>query len=496
MHNLARNHRLALLGLLLLGATATADEPQPAAAKPEPAAVAAQPAAAPAPAAATPTQPAEGQPAPVSFIKDIAPLLVTKCQACHGPSDPKGDYQLATFELLVKPGASSTDAIAPGKPDESELLRLISSSDKDERMPKDGDPLPPEYVALVKRWITEGAKFDGTDPKATLASIVPKLPHADPPEVYRVPVPITALAFRPDGQELAIGGYREITIWNPATGALVRRIKNVPQRILSLAYSPDGTILAAAGGTPGQSGDVTLYEPNAGTIIRQLGSMSDVAWGVAFNPAGNRLAACGADRTIRLYDVATGKEDRVIEDHADWVMAVAWNHDGTRIASGSRDKTTKLFDAATGESLVTYPGHGEQVSGVAFNADSSQVLSAGRDKKIHIWKPADAAKIAEIAGFGQEVTDVIVSSGQIFASSADKTARQYEAAERKPVRNYDGHTDWVYTLSYNDATKRLATGSFDGEVRVWDTTDGKLIVAFKAAPGYAPPAAAAQAAAK
>jgi len=177
-------------------------------------------------------------------------------------------------------------------------------------------------------------------------------------------------------------------------------------------------------------------------------------------------------------------------------MAVAWNHDGTRLVSGSRDKTAKLFDAATGESLVTYPGHGEQVFGVAFNADSSQVLSTGRDKKVHVWKPADAGKIAEITGFGQEVYDIVVAGGQIFCSSADKTARQFEAAERKPVRNYEGHTDWVYSLAYNDASKRLATGSFDGEVRVWNTADGALIAAFKAAPGYAPAPPAQQAAVK
>jgi mono/diheme cytochrome c family protein len=441
-------------------------------------------------------EPQAAAPAPVSFTKEIAPVLVQKCQACHGAADPKGDYQLTSFELLLKPGASSSASITPGNPDDSELLRLISSADKDERMPKDADPLVADQIALVKRWIAEGAKFDSPDPKAALASIVPRLPHPDPPESYRMPVPVTALAFSPNGQELAASGYREITIWNPTTGVLVRRIKNVPQRTLGLAYSPDGLLLAAAGGMPGQSGEVTLYDPAQGTVVRQLGSMSDVAWGVAFNPVGSKLAACGADRSIRIYDVASGTQDRLIEDHADWVMAVAWNHDGTRIASASRDKTSKLFDAATGESLVTYPGHSEQVFGVAFNADSSQVLTTGRDKKVHVWKPADAAKIGEITGFGQEVYDIVVEGGQIFCCSADKTAQQFEAAERKPVRKYEGHTDWVYSLAYNDATKRIATGSFDGEVRVWNTGDGALVTSFKAAPGYVAPAPAQQASAK
>ena len=422
----------------------------------------------------------------VSFKNDVAPILVRSCLGCHGQVDPQSEYQLHTFELAMQEAPSGSPAITPGKPDESELYLLVSEEDEDVRMPQEGDPLSEEEIELIRRWIEQGAKFDGPDPKAALASIIPRAAHPEPPEVYRVTVPVTAVAFRPDGQELAVGGYREVTIWNPSDGSLLRRIKNVAERVYGLEYSPDGKLLAVAAGVPGQLGEISLLDPAEGKLVRSLTAMADVAFDVAFSPDGSRLAGCAADRSIHVFDVASGKEELLIEDHADWVMAVCWNHDGSRLASASRDKTSKVFDAASGDAQTTYPGHGDGVFGVAFSADGKQAYTAGRDKKIHVWNPEDGKKIAEIGGFGHEVYEVVVRGGQIFSCSADKTARQHGIEKRDQIRSYAGHQDWVYTLAYNEGTKQLATGSYDGEVRIWNTEDGASLAVFIAAPGYKP----------
>ncbi len=430
---------------------------------------------------------------PVSFSKEVAPILIKNCQACHGPREPKGGYQLFTFELLQKPGESDDPAVTPGMPEKSALFNLIAESDKDIRMPKDGDPLPAEQVALVKRWIAEGAKYDAPDPKATLASIVPKLPQPDPPAAYRRPVPVTAVAFSPDGKELAVSGYHEVTIWDPADGKLLRRIKNVAERVYGLAYNADGSLLAVSGGTPGTLGEVKLFKPADGTLVKELGTMSDVAFRGVFSPDGKKLVACAADRTIRFYDVESGKEERVIEDHADWVMAVAWNSDGTRIVSGSRDKTAKVFDTKTGESVATYPGHNEQVYGVAFTADGKQALSCGADRKVHAWGPGDGKKAVDAPG-GGEVYSITVVGDKIFISSSDKSIQELKVDKLCAVRKYGGLTDNAFAVSYHEGTKRAAGGSFAGEVRVWNTEDGKDVTNFLAAPGYTPPAPPATAA--
>ncbi len=424
---------------------------------------------------------------PVSFRSDLAPILLDRCVACHGPKKAEGGYRLDSFERAMKEGDSAAAGFLASNLEESEAFRRLTSDDEIDRMPAESDPLPAEQIALFKRWIEEGAKFDGDHPKAELVTIIPARTHPDPPEAYPFTLPVTSVAFSADGKALLAGGYHELTVWNPEDGTLVRRIKNVGQRTYGLALSPDGKILAAACGAPGRLGEARLFNPDNGELLKVLGTTSDVVLDVAFNPAGDRLAVAAADGMLKVFEVATGKLQLTITSHSDWVTAVAWNADGTKLASASRDKTAKVLDATTGELLATYSGHSQPVKGVAFHPDGAEVYSSGNDNKIHRWKIADGKKSAEI-GFGGEVFKLPLSGEFLFAASADKTVRQFEAKSQKQIRSLTGHQDWALSVAYHGATKRLASGSFDGEIRVWNAEDGKPVATFLAAPGYQPPA--------
>ena len=90
--------------------------------------------------------------------------------------------------------------------------------------------------------------------------------------------------------------------------------------------------------------------------------------------------------------------------------------------------------------------------------------------------------------FGGEVFKLPLAGEFLFATSADKTVRQFEAKTHKQIRSLTGHKDWALAVAYHGATKRLASGGFDGEIRVWNSEDGKPVTTFLAAPGYKPPA--------
>jgi len=92
---------------------------------------------------------------PVSFEKDIQPIFKASCLSCHKPDKKKGKLDMSTYADLLK-GGKQGSPIKAGDPAKSLLVEMISGSEPE--MPEKGDPLKPEQVELISRWIKEGAK--------------------------------------------------------------------------------------------------------------------------------------------------------------------------------------------------------------------------------------------------------------------------------------------------------------------------------------------------
>src|SRR3954468_2525319 len=105
-------------------------------------------------------EPGQRPSGPVSFRREIAPLLTRRCAACHNEENAKGRYRVDSFARLLRPGESDEKPVVAGRPDDSELFRLLLEPESNDRMPQKADPLPPGEIALIKRWIAEGAHFD------------------------------------------------------------------------------------------------------------------------------------------------------------------------------------------------------------------------------------------------------------------------------------------------------------------------------------------------
>lgn len=418
---------------------------------------------------------------PVSFRRDIAAILQDNCVACHSAKKAEGGYRLDTFDELGKAGDTGAPPLPASDDPSGELLRRLTSDDEDERMPAEADALPSEQIELISKWVKTGAKFDGEDSSQLLPMVIPARQYAEPPKSYSAPVPITAVAFAPEGDKVFVGGYHEITVWSLSDRKLIRRIQNVGQRVYAIAVSPDANRLAVACGEPGRHGEVRLIEIATGKVIGVSSPLTDVVLDVAFRPKHDQLAIAAADRTIRIIDAKSAETLRTLSSHADWVTGIAWNNDGSRLVSASRDKSAKVFDPGSGQLLVSYQGHGAEVRDVEFSVDGKQVFSTGADKKLHRWNVADAKRVAavDIGGEGYR----IARSDQ-FAAVSGRGGRlvKVDLANNKVSQQFQGHQSSVLSAALDNKNARLVSGGFDGEVRLWNVTDGAVIANWIAKP--------------
>ena len=129
---------------------------------------------------------------PIRYARDVRPILSNNCFKCHGPDLKKSNLDLQSLATATKKLASGMSAIVPGKPDQSEMLRRVSSHSLDERMPPKGEGLKPGQIETLRQWIAEGAKYE--EHWAYVKPEKPNLPALKNGEWVRNPIDVFVLA--------------------------------------------------------------------------------------------------------------------------------------------------------------------------------------------------------------------------------------------------------------------------------------------------------------
>ncbi|KAK3375735.1 HET-R [Lasiosphaeria ovina] len=252
--------------------------------------------------------------------------------------------------------------------------------------------------------------------------------------------------------------------------------------VSSVAFSADGQRLASG------SGDKTikLWEPASGQCLQTLQGHRGSVWSVAFSADGQRLASGSDDKTIKLWEPASGQCLQTLQGHRGSVWSVAFSADGQRLASGSDDNTIKLWEPASGQCLQTLQGHRRSVWSVAFSADGQRLASGSDDDTIKLWEPASGQCLQTLQGHRGWVLSLAFSAdGQRLASgSDDKTIKLWELVSGQCLQTLQGHRGWVLSLAFSADGQRLASGSDDNTIKLWEPASGQCLQTLQGHRGW------------
>ena len=241
--------------------------------------------------------------------------------------------------------------------------------------------------------------------------------------------------------------------------------------VLSVAFAADGNTLASGS----EDKTIRLWDVRSGKELRRLEGHTGSVTSVAFAPDGRTLVTGSEDNTIRLWDVATGKELRRLEGHTDSVSSVAFAPDGHTVASGSNDKTIRLWDVVSGQDRKPLEGHTDRVRSVVFAPDGRTLASGSDDKTIRLWDVASGTQLRVLEGPSSVVSSVAFApDGRTLASgSEENTIWLWDLAGGKKPQPLQGHTSLVLSVAFAPDGRTLASGSNDNTIRLWDVATGK-----------------------
>ena len=286
---------------------------------------------------------------------------------------------------------------------------------------------------------------------------------------------ILAVAFDPSGERLAsCGSDHAIKLWQLKDGSH-QTLNGHVNRVCALAFSPDGQTLISGGNDHA----VKFWQVASGQCYRTLKGHASRVHGVSFSPNGQLLASAHSDQTIRLWQVATGRCHQVLRGHTNWVWCIAFSPDGQVLASGSDDQlrspwwAIRLWDLATGDCIRVLSGHHSWVQSIAFSPNGQTLASGSCDHTLRLWA-IDTGHSRPLTGHQGRIWCVAFSpDGQTLASSSDDaTVRLWDVATGRCQQVYRGHQGWVQTVSFSPDGQWLASGSSDHTIRLWHLPSG------------------------
>ena len=250
-------------------------------------------------------------------------------------------------------------------------------------------------------------------------------------------------AYFSDGTRLAVGSTIGIWIYDARTGEELDLLTGHTYYVNGVVFSPDGKTFASM--SRWSDPIIRLWDSATGERKATLtGHTADINH-IVFSPDGKTLASASDDSTIRLWDGTTGDLKATLTEHTGQVKVLAFSPDGSRLASGGTDEVIRLWDVAAGELLLTFAAHANSVDTLIYSPDGKRIASQGKDGNVCLWN---------------------AQMGEFLHLLSDWTKSDWTKSD---------WTKEVSSIDFSKDSEVLATASYDGTLRFWNTHTGELM---------------------
>jgi WD40 repeat protein len=271
-----------------------------------------------------------------------------------------------------------------------------------------------------------------------------------------------------------------IRVWDLASGKDMRRIAVAGdlRAFETMTATDDGFIGA------NENGLITLYDRD-GKPLRTLDGHNLGLNALAASPDGKLLASGGSERWVRVWSLADGKLMATL-DHPDTegfhIESLAFSPDSRRLAMGTSRAEVRVAELPSGKELFVKADPEETgfILGLAYSPDGATIAAATGTGKVRLL---DAATGATIRAFGEGLSQAVVFSTDgkhLWTGSADGTITLWNTSDGTSVRTLAGHAGYVTSLLLRGNGKTLISSSRDSTVKVWDTASGDALATLVA----------------
>ena len=301
----------------------------------------------------------------------------------------------------------------------------------------------------------------------------------------RIVPTVWAVSLTPDGKRAVSASSDALTVWDLDTGRVLRTLeRHIEGEVCGVAVTPDGK---RAVSTSSHDHDLKLWDLDSGQVVRTLKGHSGGVRGVAVTPNGKLAVSASADKTLRVWSLATGRTLRKLERNSG---ALAVTPDGKRAVSASRYGTLGVLDISegapaheTGRAHRTMQGHRARVSGVAVTPDGRRAVSTSEDKTLKVWDPHTGRALrtleADSAYFGDRrvFTLAVTPDGRraVCRSSDSRALTVWDLDTGRALRTLKGHSSSIDAATVTPDGKWVVSASLDETLKVWDLETGACL---------------------